>query len=112
MTSAEPPSSLAAAAGTGPSPGEPRYVLRLFVTGMTPRSTEAVRSIRALCEARLAGGYDLEVVDVYQHPTAARDEQIIAIPTLLKKLPLPARKLIGDLSDVQRVLAGLDLGNP
>jgi len=86
-----------------------RYVLRLFITGMTPRSTEALRSIRSVCESRLSGRYDLEVIDVYEHPGTAREEQIVAIPTLVKKLPLPARKLIGDMSDTQRVLLGLDL---
>ena len=86
-----------------------RYVLRLFVTGMTPRSTDAIRNIRALCEEHLAERYDLEVIDLYCKPGRARDEQIVAAPTLVKKLPLPLRKLIGDLSETQRVLVGLDL---
>jgi len=88
---------------------EERYVLRLYVTGMTPRSTEAVATIKALCEEHLQGRYDLEVIDIYQHPQLARDEQIIAVPTLVKKLPAPLRRLIGNLSDVERVLFGLDL---
>jgi circadian clock protein KaiB len=86
-----------------------RYLLRLYVTGMTPRSTEAVASIKALCEQHLQGRYDLEVVDIYQHPHLAKDEQIIAVPTLVKHLPAPLRRLIGNLSDVDRVLLGLDL---
>ncbi len=91
------------------SPLEERYVLRLYVTGMTPRSTEAIAVIKALCEEHLEGRYDLEVVDIYQHPALAKDEQIIAVPTLVKKLPAPLRKLIGNLSDKERVLLGLDL---
>jgi circadian clock protein KaiB len=88
---------------------EERYVLRLYVTGMTPRSTDAVATIKALCEEYLQGRYDLEVIDLYQHPQLAMDEQIIAVPTLVKKLPAPLRRLIGNLSDVERVLFGLDL---
>lgn len=86
-----------------------RYVLRLYVTGMTPRSTEAFATIKNLCEQHLKGRYDLEVIDIYQHPALAKDEQIIAVPTLVKKLPAPLRRLIGNLSDVERVLMGLDL---
>jgi circadian clock protein KaiB len=85
------------------------YLLRLFVTGMTPRSTEAIARIKAICEEYLEGRYDLEVIDIYQQPTIARSEQIIATPTLVKKLPLPLRRLVGDLSDKRRVLVGLNL---
>ena len=88
---------------------EERYVLRLYVTGMTPRSTEAFASIKAICEERLQGRYELEVIDIYQHPQLAIDEQIIAVPTLVKKLPAPLRRLVGDLSNKDRVLLGLDL---
>ena len=88
---------------------EERYVLRLYVTGMTPRSTEAFATIKALCEDRLHGRYELEVIDIYQHPQLAIDEQIIAVPTLVKKLPAPLRRLVGDLTNVERVLLGLDL---
>ena len=91
------------------SPSEERYVLRLYVTGMTPRSTEAFAAISALCEERLHGRYDLEVIDIYQHPQLAIDEQIVAVPTLVKKSPAPLRRLIGDLSNTERVLLGLDL---
>ena len=87
-----------------------RYVLRLFVSGMTPRSTRAVQNVRAICEKHLQGRYDLEVIDIYQQPTLARGEQIIAAPTLVKKSPAPLRYIIGDLSSTERVLRGLDLG--
>lgn len=90
------------------SPGE-HYVLRLYVTGMTARSTQAFASIKALCEERLQGRYELEVIDIYQHPQLAVDEQIIAVPTLVKLLPAPLRRLVGDLSNEERVLLGLDL---
>ena len=88
---------------------EEHYVLRLYVTGMTPRSTEAFASIKAICDERLQGRYELEVIDIYQHPQLAIDEQIIAVPTLVKKLPAPLRRLVGDLSNKDRVLLGLDL---
>src|SRR5689334_5285153 len=86
-----------------------KYVLRLYVTGMTPRSTDAIARIKAICEEHLAGRYDLEVIDIYQQPTLAKGEQIIAAPTLIKKLPLPLRRIIGDMSNRDRVLVGLDL---
>ena len=86
-----------------------RYTLRLYVTGMTPRSQRAIESIKAVCEEHLAGRYDLEVIDIYQHPTLAEGEQIIAAPTLIKALPAPLRRLVGDLSNTERILLGLDL---
>jgi circadian clock protein KaiB len=85
------------------------YVLRLYITGATPRSTRAIQNVRRVCEQYLPGCYDLEVIDVYQQPTLARGEQIVAAPTLIKKLPLPLRKIIGDMSNEGRVLLGLDL---
>jgi circadian clock protein KaiB len=84
-------------------------VLRLYVTGMTPRSTRAVENVRLICEEHLQGRYDLEVIDIYQQPILAKGEQILAAPTLIKKLPLPLRRVIGDLSNTERVLLGLDL---
>lgn len=90
-------------------PEAPHYHLRLFVTGTTPRSARAIRNIRAICEDHLSGRYDLEVIDIYQFPEHARTEQIIVTPTLVKRVPLPIRKLIGDLSDTVRVLAALDI---
>ncbi len=86
-----------------------QYVLRLFVSGMSPRSTEAVATIKAICDEHVPGRYDLEVVDIYQFPALARDERIVAMPTLVKKLPAPLRRLIGNLSDRHRVLCGLGL---
>jgi circadian clock protein KaiB len=85
------------------------YILRLYVTGMTPRSAEAIATITTLCEGRLKGRYDLQVIDIYQNPVLARDEQIVAVPTLIKQLPSPMRRLIGNLCDEERVLMGLDL---
>lgn len=90
-------------------PAKARYVLRLYVTGMTARSAEAIATIQSICKERLKGRYDLEVIDIYQHPKLAKDEQIIAAPTLVKRLPLPLRRFIGSLSDRERVLLGLDL---
>ena len=86
-----------------------RYVLRLYVTGMTSRSERAVRNLQGICDEYLKGRYDLEVIDIYQQPVLAKGEQIIAAPTLIKKLPLPMRRIIGDMSNRERVLLGLDL---
>ena len=86
-----------------------KYVLRLYVTGMTPKSTQAIANVQKLCEKHLVGRYELKVIDIYQQPTLAKGEQIIATPTLIKKLPLPLRKLIGDMSDPERFLVGIDL---
>ncbi|MCL5743380.1 MAG: circadian clock KaiB family protein [Acidobacteria bacterium] len=91
------------------TPQADSYVLRLYVTGSTPRSIRAIENIRAICEDKLHGRYDLEVIDLYQHPELARSNQIVVAPTLVKTLPRPVRKLIGDLSDRDRVLAGLDI---
>ena len=85
------------------------YVLRLYVTGATVRSRRAIVNLDGICREYLKDRYDLEVIDVYQKPTLARDEQIIAAPTLIRKLPLPMRRIIGDLSDHDAVLLGLDL---
>jgi circadian clock protein KaiB len=83
--------------------------LRLYVAGVTPKSVRAITNLRKICEEHLHGRYELDVVDVYQQPVLAAGEQIIAAPTLIKKLPLPLRKLIGDMSNTERVLVGLDL---
>jgi len=85
------------------------YILRLYITGITPKSTQAIQNIKKICEENLKGRYELEVIDIYQQPILARDEQIIAAPTLIKKLPLPLRRFIGDMSDKERILVGLDL---
>ncbi len=86
-----------------------KYLLRLYVTGTTPRSMAAVANIRKICEEHLKGRYDLEIIDIYQQKTLAKGEQIIAAPTLVKKLPLPLRRIVGDMSNKARVLLGLDL---
>jgi circadian clock protein KaiB len=91
------------------APDETRYTLRLYVTGMTPRSQRAIENIKAVCEEHLTGRYDLEVIDIYRHPMLAEGEQIIAAPTLIKALPIPLRRLVGDLSNTERILLGLDL---
>ncbi len=85
------------------------YVLRLYVSGTTPRSMRAVVNIRKICEEHLQGRYELEVIDILQHPTLVAGEQIIAAPTLIKKLPPPLRRFIGDMSQTERILLGLDL---
>ena len=85
------------------------YVLRLFVSGMSPRSREAIVNVRALCEEHLKGRYTLEVIDIYQYPRSASENQIFAAPTLIKKLPLPLRKFVGDMTKTEKILAGLDL---
>ncbi len=85
------------------------YVLRLYVTGVTPQSLKAVKNIKKICEDYLKNRYELEIIDIYQQPLLAEGEQIIAAPTLIKKLPFPLKKLIGDMSNTERVLLGLDL---
>jgi circadian clock protein KaiB len=91
------------------SAGKEKYVLRLYVTGMTPKSISAIENIRKICEENLKGRFELEVIDVYQQPEYAKKEEIIAAPTLIKKLPLPLRKFIGDMSDKEKILIGLNL---
>ena len=85
------------------------YVLRLYVVGTTPQSARAIMNVKKICEEYLKGRYELEVIDLYQQPQLAQGEQIIAAPTLIKKLPLPLRRIIGDMSKTERVLVGLDL---
>jgi circadian clock protein KaiB len=85
------------------------YQLSLFVSGATPRSTRAIDNLRKVCEEELKGRYVLEVIDIYSNPEAVRENQVIAAPTLIKQLPLPVRRIIGDLADKERVLKGLNL---
>jgi circadian clock protein KaiB len=85
------------------------YVLRLYVTGFTPRSTLAIANVRKICDEHLADRYELEVIDLYQQPGLAKEEQIVAAPTLIKTLPLPLRRIIGDMSNTEKVLTGMDL---
>ena len=86
-----------------------KYILRLYVTGSGVRSLQAVNNLKKICEEHLPDDYDLEVIDIYENPRAAREEQIIAVPTLVKKLPHPLRKFVGDLSNTQKILIGLDI---
>ena len=91
------------------APGGERYILRLYVAGLTARSSRAVSNLKDICDKYLEGRYDLDVIDIYQQPALTRGEQIVAAPTLIKQLPLPIRRIIGDMSDRDRVLLGLDL---
>jgi len=86
-----------------------RHVLRLYVAGQTPKSVLAIANIKRICEENLQGQYELEVIDLYQQPQLAQGEQIVAVPTLIRKLPPPLHRIIGDMSDTERVLVGLDL---
>ncbi len=86
-----------------------RYALRLYITGQTPRSLQSVENLRALCDKYIPNQFDLEVVDIYQQPAMAAAGQIIAAPTLIKSMPLPLRRLVGDFSDQNRVILGLDI---
>ena len=90
-------------------PGKAEYILRLFVAGASPNSVRAITNLKNICETHLLGRYDLEIIDVHQQPAVAKEEQIIALPLLIKKAPLPLRKLIGDLSDTNKVLRALSL---
>lgn len=85
------------------------YVFRLYVSGATSRSTAAIANVRRVCDQYLPGRYELEVVDVYQHPAETKDAQIIALPTLIKELPLPLQRFVGDMSNTERIVIGLKL---
>jgi circadian clock protein KaiB len=85
------------------------FILRLYITGMTARSKQAIQNIKKICEDHLKGRYNLEVIDIYREPILARGDQIVATPTLIKKLPAPIRKFIGDISETEKILLGLDL---
>ena len=95
-----------------PPAGPPLYKLRLFVAGTTANSRRAIDNLRRICHAHLAGQVDLEIIDIYQQPELAGQHQVVAAPTLVKLLPLPVRRIIGDLSHEQRVLRGLELLPP
>ena len=88
---------------------EERWNLRLYVAGQTPRSLSAFRNLKDICEEYLKGQYHIEVIDLMENPTLARGDQILAVPTLVRQLPQPIRKIIGDLSNTERVLVGLDI---
>lgn len=85
------------------------YTLRLYIAGTSPQSMRAIAHVKQICEENLKGHYELQVIDLYQQPQLAQGEQILAAPTLIKKLPLPLRRIIGDMSSAERVLVGLDL---
>jgi circadian clock protein KaiB len=86
-----------------------KYVLRLFVTGASPNSVRAITNLKNICETHFQGNYDLEIIDVYQQPLIAKTEQLIALPLLIKKFPLPQKRMVGDLSDTDKVLKCLGL---
>lgn len=92
-----------------PPAGEERFILKLYVAGQTPRSQAALENLRRLCEEYIPGRYELQVVDLVQNPKLARTDQILAIPTLVRSLPTPIARIIGDLSDTEQVLMGLNL---
>jgi circadian clock protein KaiB len=95
---------------TGPgAAAQATYLLRLYVSDSTPKSERAVVNLKRVCEEHLKGRYDLEVIDIHRQAKLARDEQIIAVPTLIKRLPAPLQRLVGDMSDLNKVLVGLDL---
>lgn len=89
--------------------GEEKYILRLYVAGSEKKSKKAIANLRRICEENLAGRYVLEIIDIREQPELARDEQIVATPTLIKQLPEPLRKLIGDMADKDKVLVGMNL---
>lgn len=90
-------------------PSEPEYRLRLYVAGQTPKSMTALENLKRYCEKHLKGKYVIEVIDLLENPQLAEGDQILAIPTLVRRMPIPIRKIIGDLSNEQKVLVGLDL---
>lgn len=103
------PTELEAMEAASAEQADARYLLKLYITGSTPTSNRAIVNIRKICEENLQGRYELDVIDISQNPTLAEGEQIIAAPTLIKKLPLPLRRFIGDMSQTERILLGLDL---
>jgi circadian clock protein KaiB len=92
-----------------PDENSGRYILKLYVAGHSPKSVSAIANMKKICEENLQGRYELDVIDLYQQPQLAQGEQIIAVPTLIRKLPLPLRRIIGDMSNTERVLVGLDI---
>lgn len=89
--------------------GREKWILRLYVAGKTPKCVTAFKNLKKICEDQLNGKYEIEVIDLIENPQLSREHQILAIPTLVRKLPVPVRKIIGDLSDTEKVLVGLDL---
>lgn len=95
--------------GSKPETDGERWMLRLYVAGQTPKSLAAFSNLKKICEEHLAGRYQIEVIDLMMNPRLAKDDQILALPTLVRKLPEPMKKIIGDLSNTERVLVGLDV---
>ncbi len=95
--------------GTIPESQADKWILRLYVAGQTPKSITAFQNLKRICEERLKNKYTIEVIDLLENPQLGREHQILAIPTLVRKLPVPVRKIIGDLSNTERVLIGLDI---
>lgn len=104
-----PTSSTAAFEEALAQPDTGRYVLRLYVAGLSPQSLRAIENIQTLCAEHLPGRFELEIIDLYQQPIVAQEGQIVAAPTLIKELPPPLRKFIGDLSQTEKILAGLEV---
>jgi circadian clock protein KaiB len=102
-------STVAYPSGAGTVEGDGLWQLRLYVAGQSPKSLRAFANLKALCEEHLAGRYEIEIIDLVEHPSLARSDDILAIPTLVRHLPVPLRKIIGDLSNTERVLVGLRL---
>ena len=102
----------ASAASPDVEPSRDIQILRLYIAGQTPKSIKAFANLKRICEEHLAGRYQIEVVDLIQNPQLARGDQILAVPTLVRRLPEPVRKIIGDLSNSERVLVGLDIRGP
>jgi circadian clock protein KaiB len=109
MKKAGPRAKTNSEAGAEEQGDQEKYSFRLFITGATSRSARAIVNIRKICEEYLRGRYELEVIDITQYPALAKDEQIIAAPTLIKQLPLPLRRFIGDMSETERLVVGLDI---
>ena len=109
MPDKKPKSSTKKFEKAGAGTGSGTYVLRLYVAGATPQSNKAITNLKRICEEYIARRYDLEVINIYQQPTLLEGEQIIATPTLIKKLPLPLRKFIGDMANTEKILLGLDI---
>ena len=104
MSKSDPPTG-----GTGPDRGSGRTILRLYVAGQSPKSLRAIENLTVICEEHMAGEYEIEVIDLLEQPRLAKGDEIVAVPTLIRALPEPVRRIIGDLSDTDRVLVGLQL---
>jgi circadian clock protein KaiB len=109
MTSRRGPSETGRRRGQAAKAGSDKWILRLYVAGQTPKAVAAFKNLTRICDEQLEGKYSIEVIDLLENPRLARDHQILAVPTLVRELPEPVRNIIGDLSNTERVLVGLDL---